>query len=311
MQWDDLNTTTKIQLKQAIYNNFRPKDKRDKAVPFMYCACFECPAIEEKGKPHLATDVHHLDGNHSNNDPANLAPARKVCHSAEHGITPQVNQLCLLTRSFYGVQEQRKALANRIFAYERLHLPVDFLKPALADVQATEDKLEGYIKAMLKHDPFYNAWLKHVKGISHLLGASLIADIGSPERFQTVGQLWAYAGEHVIDGKAPRRKKGVPANWNGNLRMTLFKVTESFVRLKNNDDCFGRQLYDEYRAYYVERDGPEAKGVDKKAKRRVAKDFLRCMWLAWLESRNLPQPGQPHRETKVFPEDWVKQLTRP
>ena len=213
-----------------------------------------------------------------------------------------MNELKLLTREFYAVQDHRKALSNRIGAYERLGLPVTYARQALKDIEETEAKLKGYIVAMLKHDPFYNAWLKHVKGIGPLLSASLMADLGSPERFNTVGQLWAYCGEHVNgDGEAPRRKRGEKANWNSNLRMTLFKVSGSFVKYK----CYGRQLYDEYKTYYVERDGPDPKWQPhKRAMRRVAKDFVRCLWLAWLDSRNLPT-GQAHAETKVFPENWI------
>lgn len=249
-----------------------------------------------------ASDVHHLDHNHSNNDLLNLVPACKLCHDEEHGTTADMNELKLLVREFYAVQGHRKALSNRIGAYERLGLPVTYAKQALKDIEETEAKLKGYVKAMLKPNHFYNAWLKHVKGIGPLLAASLMADLGSPERFSTVGQLWAYAGEHVVNGEAPRRRKGQKANWNGNLRTTLFKVSESFVKNK----CFGRQLYDEYKAYYIDRDGPDpAWKPHKRAMRRVAKDFLRCLWRAWMKSRNLPL-SQPHTETKVFEDDWIE-----
>lgn len=251
-----------------------------------------------------ATDVHHLDYNHSNNDPSNLTPACKLCHDEEHGITADMNELKLLTREFYAVQDHRKALSNRIGAYERLGLPITYAHQALKDIEETEAKLKGYIKAMLKHNTFYNAWLKHVRGIGPLLSASLMADLGSPKRFQTVGQLWAYCGEHVVDGKAPRRKRGKKANWNSNLRTTLFKVSESFVKNK----CFGRQLYNEYKAYYIDRDGPDPKWQPhKRAMRRVAKDFLRCLWSAWMDLRNLPT-GQAHAETKVLSENWIEQV---
>ena len=256
-----------------------------------------------EGCTRKASDVHHLDHNHSNNAPANLVPACKLCHDAEHGITADMNELKLLTREFYAVQDHRKALSNRIGAYERLGLPVSYARQALKDIKETEAKLKKYIQAMLKIDPFYNTWLKHVKGIGPLLSASLMADLGSPERFNTVGQLWAYCGEHVLDGEAPRRKKGQRANWNGSLRMALYKVSSQFVKIKG---CYGRQLYDEYKAYYVERDGPEPKWrPHKRAMRRVAKDFVRCLWLAWMDCRNLPT-GQAHAETKVFPEHWIE-----
>jgi len=256
-----------------------------------------------EGCDRIASDIHHLDHNHSNNDPSNLVPACKLCHDQEHHISADMNELKLLTREFYAVQDHRKALSNRIGAYERLGLPVTYARQALKDIEETEAKLKGYIVAMLKHDPFYNSWLKHVKGIGPLLSASLMADLGSPERFNTIGQLWAYCGEHVVDGEAPRRKKGNKSNWNGNLRMTLFKVSSSFVK---NTRSFGRQLYDQYKVYYIERDGPDPKWQPhKRAMRRVAKDFVRCLWLAWMDSRNLPT-GQAHAETTVFPEHWIE-----
>ena len=282
MEWENCNTLSVTDLRQSI--------REGKQV----CAGVGCDR--------KASDVHHLDHNHSHNDPLNLAPACKLCHDQEHGISADLNDLKLLTRQFYAVQDQRKALSSRIGAYERLGLSVPYAAQGLRDIEALEATLKGYIKAMLKVNLFYNAWLKHIKGIGPLLSASLIADLGSPERFNTVGQLWAYCGEHVVDGKAPRRKRGKKANWNGALRMTLFKAVSSFIK---NTDSFGRQLYDEYKAYYIERDGPEpAWQPHKRAMRRVAKDFVRCLWLAWLESRGKPM-DRAHAETKVFPEDWV------
>ena len=258
-----------------------------------------CAIVSCKRK---ATDVHHLDHNHSNNNPINLAPACKLCHDEEHGIAADMNELKLLTREFYAVQNHRMALASRIKAYERLGLPTTYARQALEDIMETEDKLRNYIKAMLRHNAFHNAWLKHIKGIGPLLSASLMADIGSPERFNTIGQLWAYCGEHIIDGKAPRHRRGERANWNDDLRNTLFKTVSSFIR---QTDSFGRQLYDRYKDYYIKRDGPNpAWKAHGRAMRRVAKDFVRCLWLAWMDCRNLPV-GKAHPNTKIFPEDWI------
>jgi len=194
MNWITSNTLSAADLRTAIREGNQS------------CAVANC----ERN----ATDVHHLDHNHSNHDPLNLAPACKLCHDEEHGITADMNELKLLTREFYAVQDHRKALSNRIGAYERLGLPVTYVHQALKDIEETETKLKDYIVTMLRHNAFHNAWLKHIKGIGPLLSASLMADIGSPERFSTVGQLWAYAGEHIVSGKAPRRKRGEKANWN-------------------------------------------------------------------------------------------------
>lgn len=281
MEWKNDNQLEIAELRELIRNDD------------YQCAVIDCD--------NPASDVHHLDGNHKNNEPSNLAPACKLCHDKVHGITPDMNDLKLLTREFYEIQKFRKSLANRIGAYERIGIPLSYCPLGLEDIEGLEAKLKKHIEALLKPNPFYNAWLKHVKGIGPLLSASLMAELGSPERFNTVGQLWACAGMHVVDGEAPRRKAGCKANWNPRLRMTLYKVASSFIKY----DCYGRKLYDEYKTYYIERDGAEPKWKPhKRAMRRVMKDFLRCMWRAWMTSHNLPL-SKPHAETKVFEQDWL------
>ncbi len=277
-------------------NNMLPKNELHNAIRKgqKYCSVPECDR--------KATDLHHLDHDHSNDTPANLAPACKLCHDEEHGISIDMSDLKLLTREFYEIQEFRKGLANRIGAYKRLGIPLNYCPIGLEDIKELESKLEKHIATLLKSNLFYNSWLKKVKGIGPLLGASLIAELGSPERFSTVGQLWAYSGLHVVDGEAPRRKKRQIANWNGRLRTTLYKVSSSFIKY----DCYGRKLYDEYKAYYIERDGAEPKWKPhRRAMRRVMKDFERCMWRAWITSRNLTL-SKPHAKTKVFEDDWIR-----
>ena len=282
MDWKSTNTLSSPDLLAVI--------RKGK----MKCAAAGCKRI--------ATDRHHIDHNHSNNNPSNLAPACKLCHDKEHGITAEINELKLLTRQFYTIQDQRKALASRIGAYKRLELPTEHVEKAFEDVKETEAKLKHYIEEMLRTNSFYNAWLKHVKGIGPLLSASIITEIGSPERFNTVGQLISYAGENVIRGKARRREKGNKANWNGQLKMTLYKIASSFIKY----DCFGRRLYDEYKQYYIDRDGAEPKHkAHNRALRRVGKDFLRCTYLAWLEHIGKPM-NRARPETKVFPDNWIE-----
>lgn len=267
---------------------------RDKDIKVM-CAAIGCENV--------AVDVHHLDGEHSNDSPQNLAPACKLCHNAEHGITAEMSDLKLLTRLFYEAQEKRKAAANRVRAYEGLGIEVPYAHAALEDAKQYEKHLKKHVRALLRVNLFYNAWLKHVKGIGPLLAASLLAELGSPQRFNTVSALWSYSGLKVKNGEAVRRTKGEKSNWNGAVKTTAWKIGSQFVKTPN---CLGRQLYEQYKAYYIERDGATPKWKPhRRAKRRVAKDFLRCMWVAWRESMGL-DVTEPKAGTWPMAEDWIE-----
>lgn len=254
------------------------------------------------GCDNKASDVHHLDGSHSNGEPDNLAAVCKLCHNTEHGITAEMSDLKLLTRLFYEAQGQRMAAANRVRAYEGLGIETPFARDALGDAQDYEDHLQAHVRRLLKTHGFYNAWLCHVKGIGPLLAASLLAELGSPERFNTVSALWTYSGLQVKNGEAVRRTKGEKASWNPRVKTTAWKIGSQFVKTK---DCLGRELYDRYKLYYIERDGADPKWrPHRRALRRVAKDFLRCMWVAWRESMGL-DVTEPKVGTWPLADDWI------
>jgi len=285
VEWKADNTLEKPDLKALV--------KSDEGV---HCSRIGCDR--------RATDIHHVDGDHSNNEASNLVATCKLCHDQVHGISAEMTDLKLLTRLFYEAQAQRKAAGNRVGAYERLGIPVPTAKQALDDAKEYEEHLQRRIRAMLKVNLFYNAWLKHVKGIGPLLAASLISEMGSPTKFSTVSALWSYCGLDVRDGQARRRRKGELSNWNPMLRTTAWKVGTSFVQHKGT---FGRQLYDRYKQYYQDKndEGLSQGQIDNRARRKVAKDFLRCLWVAWMQAMNLPV-SEPREGTWPMPRDWIE-----
>jgi len=268
----------KAELKQAIADGLRCQ------------SCYE-----------LATDIHRPDAQQGYIK-GNMVPLCVPCHQAIHGNEAKLSDLKLLTRLYYEQQGSRKRIANRVRAYGALDIPVPMAESALDDTKAMEETLKRYVIQLLKGNGIYNAWLKHVTGIGPMLGASLISEMGSAERFRCVSSLWHYAGMHVVEGEAPRRKRGQKANWNAALRMTCWKVASQFVK---TNGCLGRQLYDQYKNYYIERDGPEPKWQPhNRALRRVAKDFLRCLWAAWMQAENLPVT-EARKGTWPMPGDWI------
>lgn len=284
---------------------------------------------------HAATDVHHLNGNHSDNRPENLATWCKLCHDQHHGITAQLNDLTLVVRQFYAVQDMRKAMSNRIQAYHRLGYYAEHAGEVYDHTKDLEDYIGKIAAKMVKDVPIYQTWLKHVVGIGPALSAALVSNIGSVDKFATISALWAYSGLDVRDGQARKRRRGEKANWNADLRMLVaFKIPTQFIKATSS---FGRQLYDQYKAFYeathdqkcptwshpdakVNKAGTKAtvngKGCSRKghvnnmAMRKVGKMFLSCLWLAWRELDGLPVtepyatklPGHTHI---IRPDDWM------
>lgn len=59
-------------------------------------APYTCSFCEEeitllKGQTGLALNVHHIDGDHNNNDPANWTPAHCSCHARHHLIERNIS----------------------------------------------------------------------------------------------------------------------------------------------------------------------------------------------------------------------------
>lgn len=269
-----------------------------------------CQGCEE----HSANDVHHLDGNHKNNEPGNLAAWCKRCHNEHHGISDNLTELGILVEQYNDIQKVRMAMANRVAAYERLGYSVVSSQAFLDDLQTIEGYVSKAIKEKIKTEELYTVWLKQVKGIGHTLSAKLIHIIGSVDKFETVSSLWAYGGVDVREGKARKKRKGEQANWNPALRALICElIPDQFVKVRGS---FGRKLYDEYKAYYQARDGETLSKlhIERRTRRKVGKVFIACLWARWRELEGLPvNPpyalGLENHSHLVTPNDWLEQPT--
>lgn len=133
---------------------------------------------------------------------------------------------------------------------------------------------------------------------SWMTSASVVAYVGDVERFPMVSSLWAYAGQSVVNGKAPKRAKGQTQTWNPKLKTALWSWMDSALKTKNP---IHRPAYDTYRAAELLvheqkcekcsalKCGTEAQAEKKRlviqshsgarARRRVVKDVLKQFWL--------------------------------
>lgn len=262
---------------------------------------------------HPSSDVHHLNEHHFDNTPTNLAPICKLCHNHHHGISDNLTELTLLTRQYSDIQRSRIAMGNRISAYNRLGYAVPQAIEILEEYKALEKDTLKRVAKMLKLEPIYTSYLSKIKGVGPATSGVIISEIGDIGRFESISALWAYCGLDVRDGKAPKRTKGVKSNWNAKLRKTVIGIlVPVFVRQKGKADCFGRTYYEQCKAFYVQRDTDKITKlhIENRARRKVGKVFLSCLWVAWRRIKELPIT-EPYCADKLMhthiiaPEAWA------
>jgi len=119
----------------------------------------------------------------------------------------------------------------------------------MMEVHKNAEKYEKeYQKLMMEfveNEEIYQKFLKHIKGISAVLSASLIKEFGYCEKAQHISSLWKYTGMHVVEGEAPKRKKGVKLDFNLRLRTLIWKIGDSFIKQRTP---FYRDIYDREKA---------------------------------------------------------------
>ncbi len=104
-----------------------------------------------------------------------------------------------------------------------------------------EKDYEELMKEFVEAEPIYQQFLTHIRGISTILSANLIKEFGYCENAPHISSLWKYCGMHVVEGKAPKRKKGVKLDFNLRLRTLCFKISDSFVKQRTP---YYRDIYD-------------------------------------------------------------------
>jgi len=234
-----------------------------------------------------------------------------------------------LVEVYYDVQDVRIRTANRLRQFGKIKGVDHPRQLKKIELEIRKDILEKFAEFDL---PIWTEWLSKVKGIGSILGAGLIGYIGDISRFDSISKLWAYSGLHVVDGRAPKRKRGEKINWNPKMRALMWKIARSFAFQK---EAPSRTKYEENKRYYLEKYGdriknpkscpeyekcrkrlkkrkePACKGhLEAMARRRLVKQFLACLWLKWRELEGLPV-SKPYaiehlgHKSFIEPDDWI------
>lgn len=209
----------------------------------------------------------------------------------------------------------------------------------------TEKEYERIVWREIRNERIVKEWLIRVRGIGPRLAGLLVALIGDIGKFSNVSKLWAYAGLHVVNGRAAKRSKGERANWSDELKTTAWKIGKSFVKAGGPY----AELYRTYKQYLIVREvrngnviwGADDKGkyapihapievmaraeemkapekpewtlgrIDNMATRRTVKIFLSHLWDVWRTMEGLPTDGpfvqeRLGHESRLDPWDFVE-----
>lgn len=180
------------------------------------------------------------------------------------------------------------------------HEAVDQMAQIVAGLRAFEDQTTKALEKLMKAHPLGD-FVAETPGLGRKQVARLLACIGDPywhdaeDRPRSVRELWAYCGQHVIDGEAPRRRKGTKINWNADAKMRVHLIAECCVKARTSPY---RDTYDYERSWYADavheapcvRCGPSGHpaqiGSDlsdghkhARAMRKMAKEILKDLWI--------------------------------
>lgn len=130
----------------------------------------------------------------------------------------------------------------------------DHLKKCL-DIMEDAKKIEGKYKRMMakfiEDEIVYNEFLSKVRGMGPVLSTNIVKEFGDCSQYETVSKLWAHTGNHVVNGKAPKKQKGVTLNFSPNLRMLTWKISDSLM--KSNKGYY-RGIYDTEKEKHLNRE---------------------------------------------------------
>ncbi len=190
------------------------------------------------------------------------------------------------------------------------------LLAARAIVAPPRKQADKDLEKLAKQFPVY-AWIETVPGVGALLLAEIIGEAGAVGEYRTVAGLWKRMGQAVIDGERQRRKKGeeeaLKHGFCPERGAIMFNVGSSLigcmglgprprvgepVSQRHNEWSYYQRLFVEQLRKEVEKDPAHArpakvqaktgdlvesfsKHAANKARRYVAKRFLRHLWQEW------------------------------
>ncbi|KKK88508.1 hypothetical protein LCGC14_2742470 [marine sediment metagenome] len=187
---------------------------------------------------------------------------------------------------------------------EEGHYLEDIFDIQLPLISQLEREYSKKMEKLVKTEMIYTTFLLHVRGIGKLLSAKLIKAFGDCSQYDTVSKLWAHCGQSVINGKAPKRRKGETINYNPDLKTLVWIISDCLMK---SNKGFYREIYNTEKEKQLNREYPigELEGkygkpyekdeinlrkghAHNRALRKMRKIFLDHFWFASRELAGLP-----------------------
>lgn len=241
--------------------------------------------------------VHHIDHDHGNNEPDNLAPTHGDCHAHHHrsGLEsfarpPKASALRIAAGALDDIEGLRKSVANQkrsLVAYNLLDAKAEKLIDAqLEHLRLMENAATLSLKHAIRAHPL-GEWIKSThgiseKGIGRLLAAVGESDYNAAEDRPRRGpaELWAYCGY----APGQKRKRGQKSNWNAEAKMRAYICAETAMKVGGPY----REVYDAAKANWADKDTSDGHKHNH-ALRLAAKAILKDIFLQ-TKDRSLPTP---------------------
>jgi len=186
------------------------------------------------------------------------------------------------------------------------------------DISKESEKIENkYKKTMLEYigtEPVYNEFLSKIRGIGPVLSANLLKEFGDCSRYEKISNLWSHTGNHVVGGKAPKKRKGEDLTFSPRLRTMTWKISDCLMKLNKGiyrniyDTEKQRQLsikhkegelFKKFGKPYKEKDTELKLGhAHNRALRKMRKLFLANYWEASRELNGL-EVTEPYSKDKL------------
>ena len=177
------------------------------------------------------------------NDPIN--PLTRDLRDASSTLT--AGQARFMVDLYYQWQEDRKSAHAQIRAASEEPEPHDVVVWLADNTRKVEDNIKNAL-GVYANSQVAGRWAQSIVGIGPVISAGLLAHIDITKA-PTVGHIWSFAGQNPYMKWEKKTKRA----FNAKLKVLVWKIGESFVKVSNNDNDVYGHIYKERKELEDER----------------------------------------------------------